>query len=505
VARSSYYRRSTSILNPIAFYKLAEEISNSWSELELHYKKSSFTKSAPKLGGELRAIQLTKFSELHEQKIVRSSGHRFALITDITSFFPSLYTHTIPWALHSKPVAKAKPKDKTLCGNRLDQCSMQAQDGQTIGLPIGPDTSHILAELIGVGIDRIIEKELGVAPSGFRYVDDFYLFFDSRQDAEKALGIVNRAITAYQLGINAGKTRIIETRELAEESWKYRVKKLRIDPRISRQRDDIHHYFESLFALERAFRDESLMKYGLRQISSQIVKKSNWETFESYLIKCGYGFPNTIQTVVHIFCTYAAHGYPLNIDAIRRFIDVKLQDAALSDHHGEVSWLLWLCKELQLKLSNKAAIEVMRMDSSVCKLVLLDLRKSKLIDAAFDRSALKALATSKALTEAHWLLSYEAGRRGWLGTRSRGHILGHQWFASLVKAKVQFYDEKARLAPLFSPKNGGAVVDFDSDEDIGVDFEFEDIDEEYFDSSDSSEEDDDEDVVAAEFDDDIAF
>lgn len=150
---------------------------------------------------------------------------------------------------------------------------MGVQDGQTIGLPIGPDTSHILAEIVAVAIDEALVQDLGGVPRGFRYVDDFFFFFNKREEAERALAVVARAISGYQLQINASKTRIIDTKELVEESWKYAIKRLTISAARRQQRDDIHHYFESLFSLEKKFGDESLVKYGAKKISSAIIKK----------------------------------------------------------------------------------------------------------------------------------------------------------------------------------------------------------------------------------------
>ena len=73
------------------------------------------------------------------------------LTTDLSRFFPTIYTHSVPWAFHSKSVAK-KNKNPTLkyFGNLLDLALRQAQDGQTIGIPIGPDTSHMIAEAIAI-------------------------------------------------------------------------------------------------------------------------------------------------------------------------------------------------------------------------------------------------------------------------------------------------------------------------------------------------------------------
>lgn len=153
-------------------------------------------------------------------------------------------------------------------------------------------------------------------PAGFRYVDDFYFFFDRREEAERALAALTRAVIGYELRLNASKTRIIETRELVQESWKYNLKALRLSPSKKEQRIDIHHYFELLFSLERSFKDESLVKYGLKRLSSKIVKRSNWSILEAYLLECGLGFPNTIQVIAHFLITYRHHAYALDLSAI---------------------------------------------------------------------------------------------------------------------------------------------------------------------------------------------
>jgi Reverse transcriptase (RNA-dependent DNA polymerase) len=493
IARSSYYRRSTAIVNPIGFYFLAKEVATYWPQIEAHYKKSQLSRSVPTFGTSLRAIDLPKFSELYEEKVTSSAGYKYALVTDITSFFPTVYTHTIPWALHTKEVAKSK-KGKahmtpTYYGNILDAKCMGVQDGQTIGLPIGPDTSHIIAEIIGVAIDERLKEDLGVWPKGFRYVDDFFLFFDRRDEAEKALATIIKAVSSYELQINPAKTRIIEVKELVEESWKYGIKRLMISSAKKQQRDDIHHYFEVLFSLEKRFKDESLVKYGLKQLSSTIVKTSNWPVLEAYLLKCGYGFPNTIQVIAHILATYHYHGYPLNTEAIARFCNNLIGTSAVSDHHGEVSWLLWICKALSINLERDVVKEVERMASPVCTLLLLDLHNAGIVTDAPSKTFLSQFAVGTALTGPGWLLAYEAGRRKRLGNKNIKFISNHPYFGPLCKARVAFYDEHKKVTPIFDFKEvapDDSTFDFDSDKKIEDDFKFDEMDEEYFDSVDSN-------------------
>jgi hypothetical protein len=292
--------------------------------------------------------------------------------------------------------------------------------------------------------------------------------------------------------MNPAKTRIIEVKELVEESWKYSVKKLVISSARKQQRDDIHHYFEALFLLEKRFKDESLVKYGLKQLSSTIVKKSNWPVLEAYLLKCGYGFPNTIQVIAHILATYRYHGYPLNIEAIARFSNNLVRTSAAADHHGEVSWLLWICKELSIDLEPGVVKEIERMASPLCTLILLDLHKAGIVTEALDGKFLSQFAVASALTGTDWLLAYEAGRRKWLNNKNVDFISSHTYFGPLHRAGVEFYKENKRVSPIFDFRSdfpSPGAFDFDSDEMIEDAFEFDDMDEEYFDSSESNGED----------------
>ena len=499
VARSSYYRRVTSIVNPIGYFFLAKEIDKFWPKIQKHFKQSKLSLSSPKIDPALRAIKISKFSELYEAKVTMSTGYRYVLITDITGFFPTIYTHTIPWALHTKLVSKShKEKTDTYFGNILDSKCMGIQDGQTIGLPIGPDTSHILAEIIGVAIDLELKASLGKWPTGFRYVDDYYLFFDTRDEADIALAELTKAISNYELQINPSKTRIIEVKGLVEESWKYSLKKLSVSSEKRIQRDDIHNYFEALFSLESRFSDESLVKYGLKQISSNIIKLSNWDVFEAYLLKCGYSFPNTLQVIANILSTYHHHSYKLNLKAIERFCNNLIKIHAISDHHSEVSWLLWICKELRLNIKREVIREIEGMNSSICALIALDLYHSGIIKTKLKVSFLTQFSNADSLYGSDWLISYEAGKRLWLNNTDFDYITTNDFFGPLQRENVTFYDDTIKCNPIFEFKEEEVEITnllsfFDSDEHIESHFDFDEMDEEYFDTSEQDDDDEEDD------------
>ncbi|UUE56988.1 RNA-directed DNA polymerase [Pectobacterium aroidearum] len=489
VARSSFYRRVTTIVNPISYYFLVAQIDKHWSKIATHYRKSSISLSKPKISNNessIRAIEISKFNELYEAKTKLSSGFQYVLITDITAYFPSIYTHSIPWALHGKLIAKRNNQHTDeFYGNIIDSKSMSIQDKQTMGIPVGPDTSHIISELIGSSIDKELHDELGYWPAGFRYVDDYCLFFNTRDEAERVLAILTKQISNFELQINASKTKILEIKEFFDDSWKYTIKNLIISDNKKQQRDDVHNFFENIISLESKYKDESIIKYSLKQISSTIIRKSNWDVFESYLLRCGYGYPNTLQVIVTILCTYSKYGYNIKTDAIERFCNNLIKTHAIADHHGEISWILTLCKELKINIKRENVRSIESMSSSVCKLMVLDLHHSGVIRINLKSDYLRQLANTEQLHSPDWLLTYEAGKRLWLKNTDTSFIDADYHFKTLIDNNISFYNENIHVKPIFVYKNARHFdYDiFDSEDKINNHFEFDEQDEEYFDSS----------------------
>ena len=62
-----------------------------------------------------------------------------------------------------------------------------------------------------------IHDELGAWPKGFRYVDDFTFFSTGGKKRRRALAVIIKCASWFELQINASKTRIVEVRELVQE------------------------------------------------------------------------------------------------------------------------------------------------------------------------------------------------------------------------------------------------------------------------------------------------
>lgn len=454
VARVGHQRRVTSLPNPVAQTYLATHVVRYWAQFLSHYRQSRLSVSRPRfLKAGSRAANIPSMQLLYDRKVLLSAGYKYMLRTDVSRFFPTIYTHSVPWAFHTKAVAKKKQAvTAKYFGNLLDLSLRQGQEGQTIGLPIGPDTSHIIAEAIATSVDLELKKRLKTLPAGFRYVDDYYMFFATANEAEAALAALIRSLKDFELQINFEKTKTCSVLEITDDFWTHQLRSFQIAMTGRRQVSDINHFFELAKDLARRNSDESVMTYALKRASSVLVRKESWDSFEAHVCHLAMGYPNTLQTVARILSTYAHVGYPLSRDRLSRLINAVVQDHAPLGHHSEVAWCLWICKDIDLKLTEANVDLVAEMHSSVCALLLLDLADIGKLPKQPKTTYWKQYAEStEALRGDLWLLSYEAGLRGWAGLTDV-HLQADPHFAQLRLANVHFYDQTAALTPIFHVK-----------------------------------------------------
>lgn len=119
-ARGGLFRRQLSISNPLLYFHLSREVIANWALIAIKAGGTSLSATTPVFTPHGRAIN-GKWTQGQKGVLAQKSrvGSRYALQTDVSRCYNSIYTHSIPWALHGKPAAKAN-HSLSLLGNRLD-------------------------------------------------------------------------------------------------------------------------------------------------------------------------------------------------------------------------------------------------------------------------------------------------------------------------------------------------------------------------------------------------
>lgn len=123
--RYGLLRRKLGIPNPAFFLQISHLIEDKWYEIQQITNKSNYTKSKPIYTPHPqrpRCISpVLEFGFIPIERAKNRIAGRYILQTDISQFYQSIYTHSIPWALHGKLKAKKLRQDTTLFGNKLDK------------------------------------------------------------------------------------------------------------------------------------------------------------------------------------------------------------------------------------------------------------------------------------------------------------------------------------------------------------------------------------------------
>jgi hypothetical protein len=362
-----------------------------------------------------------------------------------------LYTHAIPWALHTKPIAKRR-KGRT-DGDRIDKAVRDCSSGQTVGIPIGPDTSFLVAETVLTAVDASLRTKL---PSlrGFRYLDDYEAAFATRAEAEEAQGHLESALGDFELVVNPFKTYVLELPQPFNATWKRELASLPIRTSTSRQTlNDAIALFS--LAAEVSSRHAGALTYALRKSNAIPINSRNWPTFEGLVWSAVSVEPTTMAIALDLLHVKAATaGARVRKDAAAEVIEALIKRHAPLRNASEVAWALWAAIDLDVSLSAEAAADVSAMEDDIVALLALDANaRGRFPGGALDTDGWEALVGySRALKSDHWLLAYEATQKGWL-TSAAPRVAADPFFSLLLRHGVYFYE----LAPTRDPFTGPAA------------------------------------------------
>jgi hypothetical protein len=462
LARPGGFRRPLQVPNPRSFVPLADEFEAQWPAIRKHIRANNFSISRPVVTRTLERAVRPRF-RLGERERLRPRdwrGQRFVLRTDVNQFYSSLYTHSIPWALEGKQ--KAKRNIGKTPSDRLDKAIRNLSDGQTMGVPIGPDTSFLAAEIVLTAVDKSLASKLSLR--GHRYLDDYELAFTTRAAAEEAQALLEDALAEYELAINPAKTEILELPQPFHESWTHELATFQIRSGTSSHTvTDLLALFSHAAAISR--RRSGPLKFALlRSREVEIVDEEVWVAFQNLVWSAVSAEPTTMATALDLLAEKAIEGdFEVDRDAAGEVIEALIRAHSPIRNASEVAWGLWAAIALEIEMSKQAAEAVTFMEDDFVALLALDASSRGLFGSRqVDSSNWETLTDyDGAMSGPHWLLAYEGSVRKWLTAPTR-RVAKDPFFKVLRRRRVRFYDTDPSHSPFTGPAGplpGGLVPD----------------------------------------------
>lgn len=496
-ARVAGMRRQFSIPNPIHFYRLASCFLKNWADIEKQAKNSPLSLTKPVISAGRRCFRPeVDFGERPSHRARVRATARYILQTDIARFFPSIYTHSIPWAFHGKSTAKAN-HSFALFGNEIDMHFRSLQDKQTIGIPIGQDISRVIAEVI---LSRV-EEQINIKrwPVGLRCIDDYEVGFINSTEANEFLHKLQHALSEFELGLNPLKTKVCELPFLLIEKWDAELRSFDLggdEANATAEDDDVEHldktktrgprprkeqlilFFNKALELQLQNKDEAVLRFSLKRLAHLSMNAECWPLYQDYLFQCALNRPETLRLVISNLLK-AVFLDRMNLDKkrLKTVLNEIIKSAAPIGYSGDVAWALWASLLFKIRIGPAAARELEIFQDSVVGCLCCQAMKEKLLPKKFDPQWIRdILKTPNDLYGDQWLIAYEAHRNNWLGATSAGL---DSCFGYLIQQNTKFFiDDHAAAVrkeiKAFVKARRQRVDTADEDEDEEYDSEKED-------------------------------
>ena len=476
--------RRHSFINPIAYFFLSKILSDNYVALRKITKKSklSLSPSIFDWAGE-RALKRPIFDSRDSYLAQLNARFEYVLHTDIRAFYHSIYTHAISWAIHTKAFAKKNRSSKHV-GNLIDLLCRNSQDGQTIGLPVGPDTSRMIAEIVGSAIDQEVQQRTTLTnDSAMRFVDDLSFGCNSKQVCERTIAIVRRAAFEFELDLNNEKTRIETSSASHPGGWKNYVRSL--IPKSPYSSQDIELFLYHVGKLAENDVGINIEKFAIQNARRMFIECPDWKRAEQYLISTYRRNSTIVGNLVEIFILRNSTKHDLDGSNIRDLVESRLPTLCEQQKSGEAIWLLFLVVTLKLQISSKCLRGLLDEDDPLIAVLIADAFAKGLIQGAVSFTRWNKSLTDEGLDGPMWLYAYETTLKSINKSSKTSHVTGHRYFGRLYDKKIEFYRSGEGIYSITSvlkklKKENAVTAKLFSIFDVDLNLDVDDIDEDDF-------------------------
>ncbi|MFA0961122.1 RNA-directed DNA polymerase [Roseivirga sp. BDSF3-8] len=140
------------------------------------------------------------------QCVEHAKSHSFVLQTDISNFYPRVNHHKLENELKRLDPSSDTPK-------KIIKLLSHFSRTISYGLPVGGPASRLLAELALNHADfHLFSRRIVFC----RYADDYTIFCKSESEAYKVLILLSEKLSNDQLGLQKGKTKILNSAEFID-------------------------------------------------------------------------------------------------------------------------------------------------------------------------------------------------------------------------------------------------------------------------------------------------
>jgi hypothetical protein len=317
---------------------------------------------------------------------------------------------------------------------------------QTIGIPVGPETSRILADIISTRIDEELSLAINISQANVdRLQDDWFIGTTTLEAADPAIAAIIAVYRRYELDINGEKTSVDRTKSHLAEVWVQEIIAFLSHRPGELFGQRLRSFLSLVLRLQKDHEKSPVVSYGISVLEGDQFAASDIEAVESFLLKSASIAPRAMDRICGLLINLHFKTRRLS----RQRIGERLGELAVRNlrngHVFEAMWQLYAMRGLKCVIQDKELVDLSsEMSPSVLPLILLDMKSKKLCTVSLPTTEWESRVTlENCETSPSWLLAYEGIRHGWLGDPQG--LAQSPFFAPMLARGIVFYDERRNV------------------------------------------------------------
>ena len=346
--RNTSVPRQMGIPTPMAYQRLCMVLRDNWSHIQQHFHDQTDAQSyrlsrihVRKEYGSKRIFEMNYKNwrvdgNPESDLLIHEKGiSRYLVKADISTCFPSIYTHSIPWALVGKKTAKNTAKDNSLWYNQIDRACQAAKYGETHGLLIGPHASNLLSEIILTAVDKRLYD------LGYRYarnIDDYDCYVNSYEQAECFQRDLENALREYDLTLNHKKTKVVELPIGIDKNWKHQLSDIPAEGESGQiEYTQVNTFIDTALALANENKDFAVINYAIKKLAGMKLSDNAKKLASKRFIHMAALYPY----LLHLMEEYVFAPYGVSSDEIKVLSDTIYYDAKRINDYESICYTIY--------------------------------------------------------------------------------------------------------------------------------------------------------------------
>lgn len=428
-SRNTNIPRQLAIPHPISYWHLCECIKKHWKEINQHIgkprKKFNFC-HIRKIKDKKHVFEMnySGVDKWEKEEIILdyALGCQYIVSADISTCFPSIYSHSISWAVkgkkwaktnrypswHSSNIGKNESEKKELWPNDLDVISRSIKDAETNGLLIGPHSSNIISEIILTQIDCALQEK------GFnkviRYIDDYEFFAKDEKEAIDFLRTLETELKQFELALNAKKTKIIKYREFSSHHWISQLNQ------FSFPKDDdeeigfttINSYIDYALTLSHDNNNYAALNYAIKVVSKRKLSKRASRLYIKKILQLALAYPYILPLLeAQVYSFFNG-----NVDFLDSFLPLLLEKGLQNGSCDVLGFAFYYAIKYDktLAFDEKTAKNIISLNDCIANLlafIYADIKGVNNLRKLFINRAREIVRLPERDQDKYWLFIYE--------------------------------------------------------------------------------------------------